>query len=463
MDGTVACWGAADDGLTAAPAGTFESLVVGDECACALDQGGHARCWGRLPTAPPNLPAPKDDTVFLQVVAGGTYVCGLLKDGHVVCWGEDGDGRHPPAETFTEIAAGFTFACGLRPDETARCWGEAVDLTAMPKGPYSHLLARGDQACFQRGDTWVCLSQNLEPKLAPPPGQKVISLALGRGYALEAGKVVPWGPDPFFSPDPPTGTIAALTVSDFGCALSPDGTLDCWGLNHTAPEVEAPLLKAAAAGDGIVCGIPRDPTSDIPDCWGGNLKFPKGLRPRGSFKQVGVGSGYACFLRDDGKLACWGDNPDSYSLPPLYGQVPAGTFTSLVVGPSQACALAQNGQPACFGSAPITPPAEPFTALAVGDAHACGLRPDQTVKCWGSNSDGQSQPPGGAFAKIAAGTKVSCGIRADRTLACWGSKEDGRNSPPPGRFTDLSAGRHTCAVREDGRLICWGAYRFSGR
>lgn len=461
MDGTLGCWGANDDGRATPPPGSFETLVVGGECACALDSIGRARCWGHVPATLPGLPAPKDGTVFKQLTVGMTHVCGLLADGRAVCWGGNADGEaNPPPGAFKEIGAGFGVSCGLRADGGVTCWGQMRDLSSIPGATYAHLLVK-DRVCLQGGDgNWACEGEISGFRgTSPPPRLHEVSLAWGRGYGIEAGEVVPWGPDPNFSPDPPTGPIASLTVRGYGCVLSPSGEADCWGASF--PD-GLPALRVLAVGDDIACGIPRD-KPDFPDCWGNNLELPRGDHPSGPFTQIGAGARFACVLSGgDGKIACWGDD-EIYTRPPIYGRVPPGVFAQLVVGSSQACALDENGHASCWGPAPIVPPAEAFTALALGDAHACGLRPDHTVRCWGRDVEGQGRAPAGGFLKIAAGAQVSCGIREDHTLACWGSNAYGRTAPPPGRFTDLAAGTQTCAVREDGKLLCWGIYRFSGR
>ena len=98
-------------------------------------------------------------------------------------------------------------------------------------------------------------------------------------------------------------------------------------------------------------------------------------------RHVSVGDAYACAIRSDETLACWGT--DAYAL---------------------------AGSPAP-GS---------FVALGAGEQHACGVRIDGTVACWGDDSEGQSSPPPGPFAEVGAGYDYACGRRPDGTVVCWG-------------------------------------------
>ena len=104
---------------------------------------------------------------------------------------------------------------------------------------------------------------------------------------------------------------------------------------------------------------------------------------------------YACGVRADGTVACWGGG---------YGALP----------------LAVSERP----------PEGDLISVSVGNTHSCGVRTDGSVACWGWDHLGQSSPPEGEFVSVSAGEYHTCGIKADASVACWGSDNDGESSPP---------------------------------
>ena len=74
----------------------------------------------------------------------------------------------------------------------------------------------------------------------------------------------------------------------------------------------------------------------------------------GSFKSVSAGDPYACGVKTDGAVACWGDDR----------------------------------------SGGATPPEGRFESVDAGRGYTCGVKTDGSVACWGKNNYGQSTPPG---------------------------------------------------------------------
>ncbi len=111
---------------------------------------------------------------------------------------------------------------------------------------------------------------------------------------------------------------------------------------------------------------------------------------------------------------------------------PSGTFTSVSVGTGWACALRADGTIACWGSAAFTPPTGQFTAVSVRHLHACALTPAGSIDCWGDNSAGElSNIPTGKFTSISAGEFDTCGVASDSTVHCWGSDSADQLGAPP--------------------------------
>jgi alpha-tubulin suppressor-like RCC1 family protein len=109
------------------------------------------------------------------------------------------------------------------------------------------------------------------------------------------------------------------------------------------------------------------------------------------------GRNFACAVRADGTLACWGGGVVGSSNPRPLPLPPSGTFSSVGVGDTHACALRTDGTAECWGASsepPLTPPTGTFqqleTAAALVDLfgltrdYACGLRFDGSMTCWGA-------------------------------------------------------------------------------
>ena len=106
------------------------------------------------------------------------------------------------------------------------------------------------------------------------------------------------------------------------------------------------------------------------------VRRPRRLVP---FTQIAVGPMYACGVRSDGSVVCWGDSDHGQT------EAPGGTFTQIAVAHRVACGVRTDGSAVCWGnrwSGQTTPPPGPFTQIAVGPINACGLRTDGAVACW---------------------------------------------------------------------------------
>ena len=103
---------------------------------------------------------------------------------------------------------------------------------------------------------------------------------------------------------------------------------------------------------------------------------------------------YACGVRADGTVACWGGGDDTE-------EPPGGEFISVSAGSTHNCGVGTDGSVACWGDGygvlPLAvserPPDGDFISISVGNTHSCGVRTDASVACWGSDNDGESSPP----------------------------------------------------------------------
>jgi alpha-tubulin suppressor-like RCC1 family protein len=134
---------------------------------------------------------------FVQVSTGGRTTCGVSVTGEAYCWGSNGDGslgvgsgstgsfvpvKVATTQRFVDIAVGFQFACALNGGGDLYCWGAQSWNGGVTAGGATGAIT-------------------FTPTL----------LAGGRGYVALA----------------PGGTLG-------GCALTTNGTAECWGTGGTA-------------------------------------------------------------------------------------------------------------------------------------------------------------------------------------------------------------------------------------
>jgi alpha-tubulin suppressor-like RCC1 family protein len=231
---------------------------------------------------------------------------------------------------------------------------------------------------------------------------------------------------------PLTPTRIGISSGPFGrCAMSSDGSLECWGSNQFGPLVDG-------AGD---------------------VATPASVPGLGAVVDVSTGNSHSCAVTRDGKVDCWGANTS--------GQLGDGTTTNRTT-PVEVQGLTDA------------------VSVSVGYDHTCAVRSNLTVVCWGDNSHGElgdgtttsSTTPvavGGPIGvlSVTCGHSFSCARDSTRSVYCWGSDENGKlgdsvgdaeladHSTPievPGLpYTQAlsAAGESVCALA-NGTLFCWG-------
>jgi alpha-tubulin suppressor-like RCC1 family protein len=289
---------------------------------------------------------------------------------------------------LAELVAGNQATCGRKPDGTLWCWGRVLsnDEDELMSPPTHISLFGSDVRHIDLGESTAFVSK-----------------ADGSAWSYEHGDTVK-------RVESGAGQLSLFYDFTF-CFVLSDGTLGCDGENATG-----------ILGNGTTTAGRSQ------------VLVPSGT----AFKQVSVGSDFACGLSEAGEVWCWGVND--------VGQT--GTRQS-----SQNCPLSGGGARPC-NSIPVKVSGlpSPAKAISTGGTFALALLTDGSVWGWGSNVGFElGLPPtemcDGVFGRdachptpvkvpvqsmvsISAGTGHSCGCAEDGTAWCWGHDEDGKLGTP---------------------------------
>lgn len=230
-------------------------------------------------------------------------------------------------------------------------------------------------------------------------------------------------------------------------------------------------------------------------------------------RALAVGHGhYACALRCDGSVWCWGandhgqlgDGTTAARATPVQVRGLGGPATAIGAGYNHACAVVR-GEARCWGQnvygqlgdgtredrvEPATVPGlGGVVAVAGGGLHTCAIVEGGAMRCWGFNMFGgvgdgtnvdRNTPRIVAALRdsvdaMALGQYSTCARTLAGELRCWGLNAFGvlgdgtisnRNTPlslvlsGPVREVALLA-NHVCATLESGAAWCWG-YNIDG-
>ncbi len=418
----------------------------------------------------PVAPTPPGPSIAL----GREFACALDHvPGRVMCWGGNrkmqlGDGTlvtratAAPVSGITdavEVTAAGEHACARTASDAVFCWGEGKpvarvnqlrDVTRVVADPMRTCVVHGDGGVSCWGlDRWVPDRLN---RGGLTTGQRTTDPARRKGLAA----------------------VVDLALGfNHACMREASGALRCFG-DGTHGE----LGNASVMGRAYV-----EAPVDV-----------DGLR---NARAIGAGQDYTCALREDGHVACWGENyrgaifngPETGHASPT--EIPGiEKAITLAVADDHVCALVTDGTVRCFGnndggklgSADPRSVARPVNGLrdaieiAVGPYSSCARRREGGVVCWGQNDSGQlgnGEIPGVvapvrlegiADAEDAAlSDNTTCVLRAGGVVTCIGSP--GGYTTPPARVDMTGIGQavavtaaeyFTCALSSQGQIACWG-------
>ena len=166
-----------------------------------------------------------------------------------------------------------------------------------------------------------------------------------------------------------------------------------------------------------------------------------------------IASGINTFfaIRADGRVAGWTRSASD----PLNGFVSPesdGQFLAVAAGNNFACAIKTDNTVACWGdnaSGATTPPKDKLLTISARNNHVCGIRFDHTTTCWGEDGNVNR---GGAVPEdlqntrlltIDAGNAYSCAIKEDQSFTCWGDNTGDKLSPFTGNPIVTEGGTFT--------------------
>lgn len=317
--------------------------------------------------------------------------------------------------------------------------------------------------------------------------------------------------------------MASITLQeDYGCGISKEGDVLCWGSNAAGqrgvdPEISLEPVNVIAGLKGVqelylgarhACAMLS--TRQL-QCWGSNDVGQLGLGDLSDFSPpsspralppvmaAAVGENHTCAVSVTGELSCWGGN--------LSGQVGASAARQVVLpqavpnvgqvfgvaaGRFHTCVAGGQGAVSCFGDnrfgqlarpiseevgapAPITHEIPPVREIASIGNWTCASH-ENGASCWGEVPKKEASDLPTLSLKASYPTDIAmtedhaCALEPSGIVSCWGEPlagQLGSRRPLPvvrGSFglpEATSVGvrsKESCATRPGGRVVCWGRY-----
>lgn len=349
---------------------------------------------------------------------------------------------------YKDIAAGIFHVCKIRAQDSGiECTGRAsFDRLQPPTGQFESVVVGLSHSCALDSEgVTLCWGRNDRGESTPPANTRFRKIAATShatcGVTREEGKVLCWGhtaSHPFAQQD---SIPIATDVVDFdisatrACLVNQDLSVTCWG-NQITPNVN-------------------------------HVKFDADSK----FLSVSVEDDFTCGLRNDGKIACWGNLPDeveavisarvrdytTYSTGIFYVDDVDGELFQQ--GVSSTFFMYKDIPGASGGS-----PAQGVQKIITSNAIHCMILDEGKSSCWGRNDMGQIQPhilPN--TEDLFMGTRHFCVNTSAKTRTCFANYHpDGvttaLDTPVPESITRVLAvgPQEICGVDRNDLCACWG-------
>ncbi len=265
--GAAYCWGDDTDGqlgngsagstsgtpVAVAGGMTFTMISAGYSHTCGITSNGSAYCWGSdesgelgggvVGQASPTPTLVSGGLTFASISAGGVYTCGVTTAGAGYCWGSNGygvlgngtttDSPVPVAVAgglqLASITAGVYHTCALTVNGAAYCWGQGGN-GQLGTGLTS--LNSATPVAVAGGLSFAAIAVGEQSSCATTPAGAAYCWGSGSFGSLGTGST-----NQANSPVPVSGSLTVSTVSAgisfHACALTPAGTIYCWGYNDS--------------------------------------------------------------------------------------------------------------------------------------------------------------------------------------------------------------------------------------
>ena len=523
-DSSAHCWG----GFSDAPSGKFVSLEASNTNVCGVREDRTAACWAGDTHL---VLAGEFSHIHPLAYYWGRdqLVCGIRLDGSAECLQDEPTRPDPftglngepvgrrilesstPRDRFVRLSASITGfngvvrSCGLKRDQTVVCWGQrwesslGTGLLNRDGSDFDVLstlgivkLSNGSDrhtGCGVRADaSAVCWAESVKSSADSSPAWKLLAPNATFNEARDGDLTVDVYSGQYSDVAFATDRRSTPYKGFFGdevelvrviCLLDVNGTISC---PNSATMDEAfegetftDLVGTGAVVDGpagAFCAIRSNRTIF---CRHTDAKGPLGQTPTGEFASLdiagysGLGTGdYACAIRVDGGLSCWGEvTPDFGNIPGNQAHAaptpPAGRFSDVDVAPDYACASRVDATVQCWGWLGSFP-ASVSKQLIVNYRGHFGREQFYRQTRPGARVITNSRlaffrPPTGGFASVAAaGDGVACGIRSGGGMQCWGPSRgsDAGGLPPhvpKGSFVEMEG---VCGLSSDSAIACAG-------
>ena len=382
---------------------TFAHSYVsqGDHHGCALTATGGVVCWGYNERGQvgdgttTNRLTPVQVTGLnsgvTQLVAGDYHTCAITSAGKAMCWGSNysgelGDGtttnRLTPVQVtgltgVAQLSAGQGFTCALLDTGAVKCWGKGAD-GRLGDGLNTNSNVPVQVSGLTSGITYLASGRDATCAVTSAGAVQCWGYAAGTPAGV-------WHPS---TPTAPANGHASLSSGiskvtlgiQFGCALTTDGGVRCWGGN-----------SFGTLGDGTNT-----------NSWAATVT-PTGLSSGVASIDAGNGN-HVCAVLTTGEMKCWGSN--------YQGQLGDGT-------------TANKSTPVdvvTMGSGVLQ--------VSTSNYHTC-VRLVDAIKCWGSGTfgalgDGTTTNKTTPTATVTGSTGVPTGFPA--TVTVTATMSDGRTA-----------------------------------
>ena len=360
---------------------------------------------------------PASPVEFAEVAAGDQHTCALDEDGHAWCFGRSAMARLG----FMSRAEPCTGEVCLEPVPVEG--GDRFD--ALEAGA-AHNCARDEGGVFcwgfawwgQLGDARSVYQRCASPEAEDPLPCSIVPVPVSLGLPIADFAV----------------------GADHSCAIAEGGDAWCWGLNQFDQSgngtgldaLTVPALvqgghefRSISAGTSHSCAI--DASASM-WCWGANPEGRLGdsttvssaapVRVAGghTWRSVDLGSAHTCGITTTNSAFCWGfggrgrvgDNAGvswTGPVPVWFPEHPDPPVVRISAGATHTCLITEAGLLYCFGEndrgqlgdgsgqdrlAPsLVRHGVAFRSVSAGGQHTCAIDVLDRLYCWGANDSGQ--------------------------------------------------------------------------